>query len=205
MGFLILGDHHINFIKKKNIIDSYNSSYEYYDNRYRSIQLQKYEFAFKNANFQSKLILDAGCGTGLLYTHLSKHLSELKNFRSNLICLDISLNMLKKIKTKEEFKERKANVSLILSDMENLPFRENFFDLIVSITSLQNLPDIFQGVTELIRISKQGTEFYLSILKKDVRLKRLTSKFKPYFDDFMMIDYRELEDFIIQGKLTFKK
>ena len=200
-----MGDHHINFIKKKNIIDSYNSSFEHYDDRYRSIQLQKYELAFKGANFESKLILDAGCGTGLLYDHLLKHLSKLKNFRTCLICLDISLNMLKKIKIKEEFKERKANVCLILSDMENLPFRENFFDLIVSITSLQNLPDIFQGVSELIRISKRGTEFYLSILKKDTRLKRLTSKFKPYFDDFIMIDYRELEDFIIQGKLAYKK
>ena len=200
-----MGDHHINFIKKKNIIDSYNSSFEHYDDRYRSIQLQKYELAFKGTNFESKLILDAGCGTGLLYVHLSEHLSKSKNFRTCLICLDISLNMLKKIKIKNEFNEKKAHVSLILSDMENLPFRENFFDLIVSITSLQNLPDIFQGLTELIRISKRGTEFYLSILKKDTRLKKLISKFEPYFDDFMIINNEELEDFIIQGKLKFKK
>ena len=188
-----------NIIKKKNIIEKYNSSFEYYDDRYRSIQLQKYELAFKGANFQSKLILDAGCGTGLLYTHLSKHIS--KYSRSNFICLDISLNMLKKIKFKEDFKEEKAHLSLILSDMENLPFREKIFDLIVSITSLQNLPDIFQGVSELIRISKRGTEFYLSILKKDTRLNKLISKFKPYFDDFNTINNEELEDSIYQGKL----
>ncbi|MHA1191233.1 MAG: class I SAM-dependent methyltransferase [Promethearchaeota archaeon] len=193
-------DHHI--IKKKNIIEKYNSSFEYYDDRYRSIQLQKYELAFKKANFQSKLILDAGCGTGLLYTHLIKNLS--KSARSNFICLDISLNMLKKIKIKEEFKEEKAHLSLILSDMENLPFRENLFDLIVSITSLQNLPDIFQGVSELIRISKRGTEFYLSILKKDTRLKKLISKYKPYFNDIILINNEELEDSIIQGKLVKK-
>jgi len=195
-----LRDHHI--IKKKNIIEKYNSSFEYYDDRYRSIQLQKYELAFKKANFQSKLILDAGCGTGLLYTHLIKNLS--KSARSNFICLDISLNMLKKIKIKEEFKEEKAHLSLILSDMENLPFRENLFDLIVSITSLQNLPDIFQGVSELIRISKRGTEFYLSILKKDTRLKKLISKYKPYFNDIILINNEELEDSIIQGKLVKK-
>jgi len=200
-----LRDHHRNLIKKKNIIEKYNTSFEYYDNRYRSIQLQKYERAFKGANFQSKLIFDAGCGTGLLYTHLSKHISKSKFSRSNFICLDISLNMLKKIKIKEEFKEEKAHINLILSDMENLPFRENLFDLIVSITSLQNLPDIFQGVSELIRISKRGTEFYLSILKKDTRLKKLISKFKPYFDDFIMINNEELEDSIFQGKLIFKK
>lgn len=192
-------DHHI--IKKKNIIEKYNSSFEHYDDRYRIIQLKKYKFAFKGANFQSKLVLDAGCGTGLLYTHLSKHLSKLKYSRTNFICLDISLNMLKKIKIKEEFKKEKANLSLILSDLENLPFREKFFDLIVSVTSLQNLPDIFQGVSELIRISKRGTEFYLSILKKDTRLKKVISKFKPYFNDFMMINNEELEDSIIQGKL----
>ncbi|MHA1669425.1 MAG: class I SAM-dependent methyltransferase [Promethearchaeota archaeon] len=194
-------DRHLNLIKKKRIIERYNSSFEYYDDRYKSLQLQKYEFIFKVTNFQSKLILDAGCGTGLLNTYLSEHLSKSKYSRSNFICLDISLNMLKKIKLKKEFKEKKALVSLILSDMESLPFRESFFDLIVSVTSLQNLPDIFQGVSEMIRISKRGTEFYLSILKKDTRLKKLISKFKPYFDDFMMINNNELEDLIIQGKI----
>ena len=199
-----MGEHQINLKKKKNIIDSYNASFEYYDNRYESIQLQKYEHAFKGANFQSKLILDAGCGTGLLYTYFSKYLSKSKNSRSNFIYLDISLNMLKEMKTKEELQEEKATVSLILSDMENLPFRDKIFDLIVSITSLQNLPDIFQGISELIRISKRGAHFYLSILKKDTRLKKLISKIKPYFDDFMTFYIEDLEDMIIQGKLRGK-
>lgn len=200
-----MGDQQINFAKKKNIIDSYNSSHEYYDDRYRNIQFQKYELAFKGANLHSKLILDAGCGTGLLFVHLLKTLSESKNSRSFLICLDISLNMLKKIKIREEFKEKKANVCLILSDMENLPFRENLYDVIVSITSLQNLPDIFQGVLELIRVSKRGTEFYLSILKKEARLKKVLTKFKPYFDDYSTIKNEGLEDLIILGNLNNKK
>jgi ubiquinone/menaquinone biosynthesis C-methylase UbiE len=196
-----LRDQQINFDKKKKIIESYNSSSEYYDDRYRSLQLEKFELAFKGVNFQSKLILDAGCGTGLLYTHISKKFSNSKKTQSHYICLDISFNMVKKVKIKEEFKEEMPQINLILSDMENLPFREKIFDVIVSITSLQNLPNIFQGILELMRVSKRKTEFYLSILKKDARLEEVISKFKPYVDDFTIINNEELEDLIIQGKI----
>lgn len=194
-------DQQINFDKKKKIIESYNSSSEYYDDRYRSLQLEKFELAFKGVNFQSKLILDAGCGTGLLYTHISKKFSNSKKTQSHYICLDISFNMVKKVKIKEEFKEEMPQINLILSDMENLPFREKIFDVIVSLTSLQNLPNIFQGILELMRVSKRKTEFYLSILKKDARLEEVISKFKPYVDDFTIINNEELEDLIIQGKM----
>ncbi len=194
-------DQQINFDKKKKIIESYNSSSEYYDDRYRSLQLEKFELAFKGVNFQSKLILDAGCGTGLLYTHISKKFSNSKKTQSHYICLDISFNMVKKVKIKEEFKEEMPHINLILSDMENLPFREKIFDVIVSLTSLQNLPNIFQGILELMRVSKRKTEFYLSILKKDARLEEVISKFKPYVDDFTIINNEELEDLIIQGKM----
>ncbi len=57
--------------KKKYIIAKYNSTSSFYDDRYRKIQNEKFEQHFKNTNFNCKTLLDAGCGTGLLFEDIS--------------------------------------------------------------------------------------------------------------------------------------
>ena len=57
--------------KKKIIIEKYNSTSSFYDDRYRKIQNEKFELHFKNTNFNCKTLLDAGCGTGLLFEYIS--------------------------------------------------------------------------------------------------------------------------------------
>ena len=66
-------------------------------------------------------ILDIGCGTG----HLSDMLFKLYP-DANITCLDISYNML------VESNRKNSNLNYILSDAENMPFKNNKFDLIIS-------------------------------------------------------------------------
>ncbi|MFX1239203.1 MAG: class I SAM-dependent methyltransferase, partial [Promethearchaeota archaeon] len=130
--------------KKKEIINKYDSTSTFYDDRYSKIQFEKYKLALKTNISSGNLIIDIGCGTGLFFNFLS-YLQKNKERPSYLyVGTDISFEMLKVFSSKErrEDKKLKCNLNLVLSDIENLPFRNNIFQKTFSFTSIQNLPDI---------------------------------------------------------------
>ena len=94
------------------------------------------------------------------------------------------------------------NVSLILSDIENLPFRENSFNLIFSFTSFQNLPNYREGFQEISRVALKDSDLKFSILKKKLELTTFINMIKPYLKNFEIINEELLEDIIIQGKIS---
>ena len=185
--------------KKKSIIDKYNSSSQFYDTRYNLIQREKFEFVLNQFKFSKKLVLDAGCGTGLLYDFISINKSKTS---AKYVSLDISWGMLIEMKNKQRLLEKKVFILPILSDIEHIPIRNNVFDAILSFTSFQNLSEVEQGFTELVRVAKPGAEIILSILKKDPRINSFISFIKPYFSDFRKLNNKKLEDIIIHGKLS---
>jgi ubiquinone/menaquinone biosynthesis C-methylase UbiE len=185
--------------KKKKIIERYNNSSQFYDKRYNLIQREKFEFSLRRFDYSEKYVLDAGCGTGLIYEFIS--LNE-KKVRNRFISIDISINMLKKLKNKQQFLKNNLSISPILSDIENIPIRNDIFDVIISFTSFQNLDDVKKGFLELVRVSKIGTEINVSILKKDKRIDSLMSFIKPFFYDIYKSTNENLEDVFIKGKLS---
>lgn len=184
---------------KSEIITKYNSSSPFYDNRYRKIQESKYQIILKNQDLNEKLILDLGSGTGLLIEYLN-----MKNYNiSNLdfyVALDISWNMLLEFKSKFDKINPLNNLSLVLSDIENLPFRENKFSLIFSITSFQNLPNMNEAIIETLRVSKNDADFTFSILKKKLNSEMLLNFLKPFTDIEEVLIRNDLEDVIIKGR-----
>ena len=52
----------------------------------------------------------------------------------------------------------------LLGTAENLPFRGNRFDYVVSITALHNFKDIKKSINEMKRVGRQ--DFVFSILRK---------------------------------------
>ena len=185
---IILEEHSKNYDKKNRIIDKYNSSSFFYDKRYRAIQEEKYEIVLNNYIGNEKLILDMGCGTGLLFEHILKLILEREVIRINYVALDISWNMLLEFKSKIfKMKKRRFSPHLILADIEYLPFKENIFFSIFSLTSFQNLPQIHKGLHELFRISKNKAEFKFSILKKNLELELLLEILRPIIKDLKVI------------------
>ncbi|MBU2564649.1 MAG: class I SAM-dependent methyltransferase, partial [Candidatus Thermoplasmatota archaeon] len=69
--------------------------------------------------------------------------------------VDFSINMLRKSKNKYK----------ILADAENLPFKNNTFDIVLSFTLLQNLPG-FKMFNEVKRTLKPNSLFVLTVLRK---------------------------------------
>jgi len=197
-----LEEHSKNQNKKKSIIEKYNSSSHFYDKRYKAIQEEKYEIVLKNYKANGKIIIDMGCGTGLFFEYITKSIKKQEEIKGNYVAVDISWNMLLRFKSKViNYKYKKYALNLILSDMEHLPFRENIFDSIFSLTSFQNLPHIQIGITESFRVSKNNADYNFSILKKKLELELLLKILKPEIKEIEVIEKENLEDFIIQGKL----
>jgi ubiquinone/menaquinone biosynthesis C-methylase UbiE len=187
--------------KKKRIIEDYNSSARFYDKRYSIIQKAKYDKILRNCFIKRKRILDAGCGTGLLFEYIIKSGVPKNLFKNYYVAVDISLEMLAEFKSKLLNLTKITKISLILSDIENLPFREDSFNLIFSITSFQNLSSHKKGFQEICRVSSKGGELKISILKKKLVLDELNNLLDLYLEDFEVINEELLEDIIIHGTI----
>lgn len=188
--------------KKTRIIGDYNSSAPFYDKRYRAIQEGKYAEALDKHFIKGKRILDAGCGTGLLFEFIIKSGVLKRSITCHYVAVDISKKMLTKFQSKLVKLRYNANISLILSDMENLPFRENSFNVIFSFTSFQNLPSYREGFQEIFRVALKDSDLKLSILKKKLELSTLINLLKPCLKDIEITNEELLEDIIIQGKIS---
>ena len=193
--------------KKREIIGKYDSTAHFYDDRYSKIQREKFNLIFADFSFEDKFILDAGCGTGLFYDYFLENLLINSDKRYRLLGVDISWNMLKtflmKLKAKAEIV--KNQVSLVLSDIENLPFREDVFHAIISLTSLQNLPNIYNGINESFRVTRNNGDVKFSILKKKIDLVDILSHIKLQVKNLELMDNDDLEDIILSFNLHKKK
>ncbi len=188
--------------KKKKIIEKYNSTSDFYDKRYKAIQEEKYEIVLKNYKANEKIILDMGCGTGLFFDYITKSIKKQGEIKCNYVGVDISWNMLLRFKSKViNYNFNKYALNLLLSDMEYLPFRENIFYSMFSLTSFQNLPHIQIGIIESFRVSKNNADYKFSILKKNLDLQWLLKILKPKIEEIEVIEKENLEDIIIQGKV----
>lgn len=95
------------------------------------------------------VILDGGCGTGLILTHIPW-------IKDRLFGCDVSKGMIQHAKRRGE--------RVILASLEKLPFRDETFDLVFSFKVLPHIERLEDAVSELIRITKRGgyilLEFY---------------------------------------------
>ncbi len=90
-------------------------------------------------------ILDVGCGTGIFT-------QDLISAGSHVVGLDFSMPMLQRAGRK--FEGRPFN--MIQGNMRDLPFGDNRFDKVVSITAIEFIEDGRSAVGELFRVTKSG-------------------------------------------------
>ncbi len=195
--------------KKEDMIVRYNKTSHFYDNRYKEIQNEKFNIILRKLDskkpkiLENKLILDGGAGTGLLFSYLQETVNKSSGLNYLYVATDLSLNMLKVFKKKvNEFLEAtQARINLILSDLENLPLRDDRFDSIFLLTSIQNLPNQNIGLKESIRVGRSGASFNLSILKKKLNREKLITFLDGKIKDIDLIDKESIEDLIILGNI----
>ncbi|MEE4263158.1 MAG: class I SAM-dependent methyltransferase [Desulfobacteraceae bacterium] len=93
----------------------------------------------------AEMILDAGCGTGV-FTFDILHLGP------RITGLDISYPMLKRA----ELKAKGYPFRAVAGDMKYLPFADECFDRVVSMTALEFIEDGQGAVKDLLRVTKKG-------------------------------------------------
>ncbi|MBU7018937.1 MAG: class I SAM-dependent methyltransferase [Theionarchaea archaeon] len=142
-------------MSKQKVRTDYDRSAFCYEKRYTALQWEKYEIMI-DIPLEGR-ILDLGCGTGLLASFLYKNEGTLIGDYT-IFGVDISLNMLQRAKPRE---------AVIQADIDFLPFRNNVFDVVLSFTSLQNLPSLDYVFTEVRRVLKPGHPFIFSVLQKE--------------------------------------
>ena len=142
--------------KKREVMRHYDNSASVYDAQYAEEQNAKMEAALNSTNLnKNSLVLDAGCGTGLLLKHIKS--------AKLIVDLDISSKILKK--AKKSVKQH-PKVAVIRADADSTPFQNNVFDATFAITLLQNMPDPLVTLHEMKRVSKDHATIVITGLKK---------------------------------------
>jgi len=122
-------------------------------------QLKKVNIILNNIRLKkSDKLLDVGCGTGL-YLDL---------FKCDITGVDPSEELLKQCSHKT-----------IKSSAERLPFKDNSFDWVISITAIHNFKDIEKSLEEIKRVGKK--KFVFSVLKKSKKFDYISNLIRKKF------------------------
>lgn len=143
--------------QKRDTMQHYNLTAKTYDLQYAEEQKAKIEAALEKVKLaKNSLILDVGCGTGLLFEYVAGK-------AETVVGLDVSRKML------QQARERSAkfgNVHLVLADADYAPFKNEVFSHLFAITLLQNMPNPGKTLTEIKRIAKKAAIIVVTGLKK---------------------------------------
>lgn len=138
--------------RKNELQHKYGGSASVYERRYRDVQRRKFEFIAEFLESQ-KRILEVGCGSGFFLDNFNEE-SEI------FVGVDFSLPMLERVR------ERDNDVYLILADADYLPFKKNTFDIVISLTLLQNMPDPGFTIIEMKRVLRDDGIMIMTTLEK---------------------------------------
>ena len=141
--------------EKRRVKKCYNLTSRFFNERYLEEQKNKYKYALSHLKLKPKSnVLDVGCGSGLIFNYLSSEVGM-------IVGIDISNQLLLKAK-----KGKKKNIHLIQADADNIPIKNNIFDIVFAFTLLQNMPTPIITIKEIKRSAKNDSKIVLTGLKK---------------------------------------
>lgn len=104
--------------------------------------------------FPDTQILELGCGTGDIWIN---HLDKIEN--AKLVLSDFSKGMLENAKANLG---NSNNTVFKVIDIQDIPFDDESFDVVIANMMLYHVPDLNKGLLEVKRILKDGGKFYCS-------------------------------------------
>mgnify|MGYP001626243696 FL=1 len=130
------------------VAELYDLTSPSYDALYREEQYSKYGFIEEKRLLGGfKRVLDAGCGTGLLYSYMVER--GLDDFRI-YVCLDASEGMVRIAASRSS----DPRFIPVVAYIENTPALDKYFDVAYSVTVWDNLEDRSRALSELRRVAK---------------------------------------------------
>ncbi len=150
-----------------------------YEELHKEEQLKKVKLISEHLEVKpDDKLLDVGCGTGL----------TTESWQCKRYGIDPAPKLLERARNKNEIEYK-------LAPAENIPYPDNFFDIVISITAIQNFEDIEKGLLEIKRVGKD--KFVLSFLKKSPKREFIEGKIKKIFNIKEIIE--EEKDIIYMG------
>ncbi len=109
-------------------------------------------------------VLDIGCGTGL-------YALDLADRGADVTGVDISRSMLERARAKAQ--DAELDVRLLEADALQLPFGEQSFDAVLSVTALEFMPGLSAALREAFRVLKTGGRLVVGLIGRDSHWWRL--------------------------------
>lgn len=190
--------------EKQSISDFFSHKSDYWVNLYESddnpASFMRYELiSRKNTIFnlfdslvteRNKSVLDIGCGIG-------NYLEELNKRGHKINGVDIAENMLQT--SKERLKKYYEFPPLCRTDIENLPFSENHFDVVFCVGVLEYLKSDAKSIEEISRVLKPNGLLFLTL----PGILSIKNFLDPYF--ILYKGWKFLFKRVIKKKNTSKK
>jgi len=111
-----------------------------------------------DSKLTDKIVLEAGCGASSLIPSLARHYPA-----ATFIAFDFSTSAFHLARKVESL----PNAHIIRADIHKLPFSEDQFDLTYSSGVLHHLPNTFEGLQNLYRVTRYSGLLYSWIYSKD--------------------------------------
>ncbi len=153
---------------KHGVIKHYDRIARIYDRLYGSEQNLKIKEILRFLNVKkTDVVLDLGCGTGILFSHINELANFIVGVDVSSMALKAAANLIKKI--------RSDSIFLVRADADFLPFRDKVFDKVFAITLLQNMPNPLLTLREMMRVTDDNSEIAATGLKKFFSKERFSS------------------------------
>lgn len=141
----------------------------------QSKHFEEHEGNFKNKEYIDYVIselqpktedkvLETAAGTGICAREISP-------FVKSVTCVDLTPAMLKKGKENAD-KEGIDNITFILGDVNELPFSDNSFDIVLSRLAFHHFYDTNKAFSQMARVLKKGGKFVyidMAVASEEVR------------------------------------
>lgn len=97
-------------------------------------------------------VLELGCGTGSMWVNYLHLVAD-----AELTLTDFSAGMLE---TARKNLPAQHNLSFQVVDIQDIPFPDDSFDVVIANMMLYHVPDLHRGLAEVRRVLKSGGSFY---------------------------------------------
>ncbi|MDY6894198.1 MAG: methyltransferase domain-containing protein [Thermotogota bacterium] len=99
---------------------------------------------------KGKYVLDVGCGVGITPCYIAK------KYDCKVVGIDILEKMVDSSKKRAEREGIDERVEFRLADAQNLPFEDDFFDVVISEDAIAIMEDKKGVISECVRVTKKG-------------------------------------------------
>lgn len=129
-------------------------------NRIKREDIERFALAYWEFDvFRNKKVLEVGCGPGWLTTHYALA-------GADVYAIDLTPRAVKLTQNHLQYKNTSAHIQE--ASAEELPFKENTFDLVVASGVLHHTPNTSKAIRECFRVTKPNAQTKITLYRKGI-------------------------------------